>query len=106
MMQVIIESPRMVLSDKLQELINEKMNHIGKMSDRITKCVVVLRKEKNDQDKDSFIEVQLALPQKSIFASERAGTFEVALDMVVNDLGSQLRKYKTEREKNGKGITN
>jgi ribosomal subunit interface protein len=97
-MQVIIQSPNLQVSDKLQQLIQDKMNHLEKMYNRITRCVVVVKKEKDEHKKEYRIETQLAVPKKTLFVSERADNFELALYNAIDGLTSQLRRYKSERE--------
>lgn len=97
-MQLIIESPRVQLNETLEELIRTKASHLEKFFDRITKCVVVLKKEKNDQDQWYCIETILSVPQKQLFAIDRADSFEAALQNVMNDVQRQLHRYKTERD--------
>ena len=96
-MQLIIESPRMQVNSTLQQMILQKTGSLEKLYNRITKCAVVLKKEKNDQDQWCRVDTKLAVPKKQLFASERADSFETALQMVIEDLQHQLRKYKTER---------
>ena len=96
-MQLIVESPRVQVNSTLQQMIVHKTLSLEKLYNRITKCVVVLRKEKNDQAQWCRVDTKLAVPKKQLFASERADSFEAALQMVIEDLQRQLRKYKTER---------
>lgn len=96
-MQLIVESPRLQVNSTLQQMILHKAGSLEKLYSRITKCVVVLRKEKNDQAQWCRVDTKLAVPKKQLFASERADSFETALQMVIDDLQRQLRRYKTER---------
>ena len=97
-MQLIIESPRVQLNESLEELIRTKTSRLERVYNRITKCVIVLKKEKNDQDQWYCIEAILSVPQKQLFAIERADSFEAALQKVMDDLQRQLHRYKTERD--------
>jgi putative sigma-54 modulation protein len=98
-MQLRIESPHFDQDEKLMELVRTKFEHLGKRFDRITHCDVVLRKEKSDIQKYFFVEAKLETPKKTVlFASDRAETFELALDKVIHDLEHQLRRYKEELE--------
>lgn len=93
-MQIIIDSPGITISTHLQELINGKMKHLAKMNGNIMKCRMVLREGNNDHNTGSFMEAQLTLPGKIMFASERAATLEIALDKLVDDLRSQISHHK------------
>lgn len=97
-MQLIIESPRVQVNESLEELIRAKTGRLERVYNRITKCVIVLKKEKNDQDQWYCIETILSVPQKQLFAIERADSFEAALQKVMDELQRQLHRYKTERD--------
>jgi putative sigma-54 modulation protein len=93
-MQLQIESPHIEVRDSLMEKVRTSFEHFGKRYDRITNCSVVLRKEKSDVQKYFFIEAKIEVPKEILFASDRAETFEIALDKVIHDLEHQLRHYK------------
>jgi ribosomal subunit interface protein len=95
-MQVIIQSPHLEIKDELIQLIQGKVKHFEKIHDRITKCLVLIKKDTSNQQKNYGIEIELRVPKKILFASEQAETFETALHNVVDNLISQLRKYKNE----------
>jgi ribosomal subunit interface protein len=95
-MQLQIESPHFKASKKLTSHIQSKFEHLGKRYDRINHCDVVLKREKSDTQKKSFIEAKMEVPQGLLFASDKDETFELALDKVIHDLEHQLRRYKEE----------
>ncbi len=97
-MQLQIESPHFEPSKKLTSLIHNKFEHLGKRYDRINHCDIVLRREKNDIQKNSFVEAKMEVPRKLLFASDRDETFEIAIDKVIHDLEQQLRRHKEELE--------
>ena len=79
-------------------LINNKIAHLEKRYDRITHCNVMLRREKDNVQKNAFVEVKIEVPKGMIFASVKDETFELALDKVVQDLEHQLKRHKEEME--------
>jgi ribosomal subunit interface protein len=97
-MQVIIQSPHLRVSDELEQLIQSKARHLKKLHDRITKCLILVKTEKDDHKKKFCIEAELRIPVKTLFARESAESFELALHKVMHHLESQLRRYKIERE--------
>lgn len=97
-MQVIIQSPRLRIKGELTELIQKKMQHLEKINKHITKCEIVLKKENDDHKKDCCIEIQLTMPGKKLFAHATGTIFPVALQNVVDNLDSQLRRIKTGKE--------
>jgi ribosomal subunit interface protein len=93
-MQIVIESPRIRLNEKLEKLVREKFGKIGKLYDRIAHCSVILRKEKNDRQKKYVVSANMSLPKAVLFGEERAESFEVAVDKVARELEHQLLKHK------------
>ena len=97
-MQIIIESPHISISPKLEKELRRKFSHLEKLYDRILKCDVVLKKEKNDERKDYSVEGSLFVPGEVLFATERESSFELALNKLISALEHQLRRHKEELE--------
>lgn len=97
-MQLQIESPHIETGKTLTNLVRRKFEHLGKRYDRINRCDVVLRKEKNNKQKYFFVEAKMEVPQTILFAHDKAESFEIALDKVINDLEHQLNRHKEEIE--------
>ncbi|HSC38627.1 MAG TPA: ribosome-associated translation inhibitor RaiA [Chitinophagaceae bacterium] len=97
-MQLLIESPGLKIEDQLLESIHARFDHFTRLYNRISKCRVLLRKEKSDHQDKYRIEAKLIVPGKVLFAQEQADNFETSLPKVVNGLMHQLSRYKNERE--------
>lgn len=100
-MQCVIESPGLQLDKKVGDLVQSKFKALEKIYDRVTNCLVVVRKENDDHKKDFQVKAQLAVPKKALYAHGQAETFEIALHKVVDNLAHQLqryKRYKNERE--------
>lgn len=97
-MQIQIESPHLEVSQHLEQLTQNKFNHLGRKFSRISRCEIVFRKEKNAKQKSFFIEATVAVPGTVLFASERDTSFEIALENLLNNLERQLEKRKEELE--------
>ncbi|OQP63796.1 hypothetical protein A3860_22925 [Niastella vici] len=93
-MNLHIESPHKDHMQIPEPLIQKKFEHFDKLYDHIEYCNVVLYKENSDIKNACFIEASMKVPRNTLFSSNRAISFELALDKVVNDLESQLRRYK------------
>lgn len=93
-MQIQIQSIHFDAAADLLKETSEKLAKLEKLHDGIQNCVVTLKKEKNDQEQNYFVEVRLAIPKEDVFASERAVSFSTAIDRVVDDLKKQLVKRK------------
>ncbi|AEV99585.1 ribosomal subunit interface protein [Niastella koreensis] len=99
-MNLHIESPHKNGEPIPETLVQKRFEHFDKLYDRIEYCNVVLYKEKNDVNTSFFIEAAMKVPRNTLFSSNRAGSFEQALDKVVNDLESQLRRHKDKLREN------
>lgn len=97
-MQITIESPRIRISEKLTGLVQRKFENMNKLYDRVHHCNVVLRKEKNDAQRQFLVSANMNLPKTVLFGEDRAESFEIALDKVVRDLEHQLRRHKQKMD--------
>lgn len=95
-MDIIIQSPRIRVSNRLERVLFEKFGIFEKPSYRIVRCEVVLRKEKSATDEGFVVEARLILPGNDLFARETASKFEIAAEEVCLELQRQLRKRKTK----------
>lgn len=93
-MDIVIQSPHIRLSKRIQQIVSEKFMRLEKVTDRIIRCDVVLRREKNDKDNDFVVEAKLAVPGNDLFARKAGPKFEVAAEEVCLNLFAQLRKRK------------
>jgi ribosomal subunit interface protein len=95
-MKINIESPHLVLSQNLKHKIEYKFSHLQKLYDRITSCDITVFKQKDDEQKNYFIEAKLLLPQDALFVKENAEHFDKALYQSVKNLLRQVREYKEQ----------
>jgi len=97
-MHLQIESPHIEPGKRLTDLIRSKFEHLSKRYDRINHCDVVLRKQKSDTQEFFLVEARMEIPRTILFASDKAESFEMALDKVINELEHQLNRHKDEIE--------
>ncbi len=95
-MDIILQSPRIRLSNRMERVLFEKFERLEKVSDRIIRCEVVLRKEKADDDNNFIVEARLNIPGNDLFAKESGPKFEIAAENACADLERQFRKRKTK----------
>ncbi len=93
-MQVQVQSTRFTAGEDLISLLQKKLGKLDKIFERIEKCNVILKLEKNDVKNKCVIEARLSVPGKDLFAQERAETFEKAIDPLADELKQQLLRYK------------
>jgi putative sigma-54 modulation protein len=98
-MEILIQSPRIGLNRRMQSIIRAKFARFENVSDRIIRCEVVLKKEKDSRDEKFVAEARLIIPGNDLFAKEKAAKFEIAAEEVCLDLERQLAKRKTQWSK-------
>lgn len=91
---MIIQSPRLKPSKHIERVVSEKFQRFEQLSDRIIRCDILLKKEKDSRDDGFIVEAKLAVPGRDLFAKESAAKFEIAAEKVCEDLERQLRKHK------------
>lgn len=97
-MQLIIESPGLHLYDSQLSLIQSRFTQLEKMFGRITRCVVLLKKERYDHTDQYRVEADVLVPGKVLHARDLNNNFEASLYKVIDKLSRQLYRYKTEKE--------
>ena len=94
-MQVRINAVQFTIDVKLEEYINLRLDKLTTYYDKIQEAEVFLRLENQGAAvKDKVAEIKLIVPGSILFAKETDKNFEKALDDVVEDLRTQLVKYK------------
>ena len=89
----------------LQDLIQEKIDQLYKIYNRIESCVVILKLEKSDTNKNKVVEINMNIPGKRLFAKNHSDKFEVTVDMVIDDIKKQLNMHKNKTaDRNSLGL--
>ena len=85
---------------KLLEFIQSKLNKLDIFYDRITGGEVFLRLDKGDKKKikSKLLEVKISLPGAVLFVKEMATSFEEAMDLAIEALKIQLKKFKEKTQ--------
>ena len=93
------------LSDQEQDYIDRKcrklVNHMPIHSRRSAFVSAKISLLAQPGDDKYQCDVVLTLPDKTLVASETATSVAAAIDIVERKLQGQIRKYKTERRKDG-----
>ncbi|MCD4791746.1 MAG: ribosome-associated translation inhibitor RaiA [Bacteroidales bacterium] len=83
---------------KLIEFVNGKVNKLDKYFDGIIRSEVVLNfnrsKKKFTDNKEAKIKIEI--PGNDLFAEKEATSFEEAVDLTVDALEKQVKKYKSK----------
>lgn len=93
------------LSDQEQDYIDRKcrklVNHMPMHSRRSAFVSAKISLLTQPGDDKYQCDVVLTLPDKTLVASETATSVAAAIDIIERKLQGQIRKYKTERRKDG-----
>jgi len=78
----------------LQEMINDKLTKLDRLSDRITEAKVTLRVEKAETHDNKIMEVRLGLPGNDIFVKKHGDSFEELVQKTTDVLSRELKEWK------------
>jgi putative sigma-54 modulation protein len=95
-MKLQVHSIHFNADNSLLEFIQQKLNKLDLFYDRITGGEVFLKLTKGDSSKvqSKLIEIKINVPGASLFVKETAKSFEEALDIAIEALKSQIKKFK------------
>lgn len=80
-------------SKELHEYAENAVQKLDQFYDRILTCDIILEPVPDD-DTPQQAELNVKVPQKLINAKEQASSYEQAINMVIDTVARQLKKYK------------
>ncbi|MBI2966840.1 MAG: ribosome-associated translation inhibitor RaiA [Bacteroidetes bacterium] len=93
-MKTTIHSIRFDASDRLHDHIEEKIEKLDMVYDKIISADVYLRLDKSSDASNKVAEVKINIPGKNLFARKKSSTFEDAVDAAIEALMKQLVRKK------------
>jgi len=96
-MKVQMHSVHFNADKKLIDFIQKKVNKLETFYDRITGGEVIMKLDNNESRENKVIEVKLFIPGTILFAKEQAKTFELAINLAVENLSRQVVKFKEKQ---------
>ncbi len=93
-MKTQIQSIHFAADKILSDLIEEKLDKLDKIYDRIESCHVILKIDKDSKNKNKLVEISMILPGKRLFAKTQSEAFETAFEKVLEEIKKQLVKRK------------
>jgi len=93
-MKVRIQSINFDATTALEDRINKKLSKLEKFFDVILTAEVYLKVVKPETATNKEAEIKISIPNVEFFASKICDTFEEAIDLSVDALEKQIRKYK------------
>jgi putative sigma-54 modulation protein len=80
-------------SKELHQYAEDAVQKLDQFYDRILTCDIVLQPVPDDENPQQA-ELNVKVPQKLINAKEQASSYEQAINMVIENVTRQLKKYK------------
>jgi putative sigma-54 modulation protein len=94
-MRVEINASQFDVDEKLSELINKKVSKFERFYDHIIDCQIFLNEEgHSEQNKVQNVEIKVNVKDSVLFCKESASMYEQAIDLAVENMKRQLKKYK------------
>ena len=82
---------------ELIELVDRKIDKLDKFKDHIVEGEVYLKLENKSQTiKDKTVEIKCHVKGNTLFAKEITKTFEESLDLAVDNMSRQVRRFKEQ----------
>ncbi|MHA8061174.1 HPF/RaiA family ribosome-associated protein [Aquirufa beregesia] len=96
-MKVQVHAIHFTADRKLVESIQAKLNKLETFYDRITSGEVFLKIEQGEgKVKEKLLEIKIAVPGAILFVKEKARSFEEALDLALNAIAEQIKRFKAK----------
>lgn len=95
-MKINVHSVHFTADQKLLAIIQSKLSKLEQFYDKIVSGEVFLRLDKGEKLKthSKMLEIKINLPGGELFVKERGSTFEEAIDLALDRLKNQLKKFK------------
>lgn len=98
-MKLRIQSINFDATAALESYINKKTSKLDKFFDEILNVEIYLKVVKPETAINKEAEIKISIPGVDFFASKTCDTFEEAIDLTVDALEKQIRKYKEKTTK-------
>lgn len=93
-MKINTQSVHFDADGKLLGFIDEKVSKLTTYYENIVDADVTLRLDKSSTNDNKIAEVKVRVKGNELFAKKQCSTFEEAIDLCVDALKTQLKKYK------------
>ena len=99
-MKLRIQSINFDATTTLESYINKKTLKLEKFFDEIISIEVYLKVVKPETSTNKEAEIKVSVPNVDFFASKTCDSFEEAVDLTLEAIDKQIRKYKEKATKN------
>ena len=96
-MKVIIQTPGIAAQQPLLDLVNDKIQKLGEINERLIEARVILRLDNSDTRENKICEIRIGIPGNDLFAGKQAKSFEEALALSVDAMKRQIVEWKKKK---------
>jgi putative sigma-54 modulation protein len=82
----------------LLDFVWKKAEQLNRFYNKIESCDVILKTDNDNKKENKVVEINIAIPGKHLIATDKASTFELAMDTAISEMKNQLTKYKEKRK--------
>jgi putative sigma-54 modulation protein len=103
-MELNVHAVHFDADSKLEGFLKQKLTKLETFYDRLLRADVFLKLNKTDKINklhEKIVEVKIQVPQGEIFVTENGKTFETAIDLAMESLKSQIKKFKDKKRDRG-----
>lgn len=93
-MKLRIQSINFDATTTLESFIEKKISKLEKNFDEIVNAEVYLKVVKPESATNKEAEIKLMIPNGDLFASKTCDSFEEAIDLCIDALEKQIKKFK------------
>lgn len=93
-MNIVYEYANVSASDRLEDLVKEKLEHLKLKYDFLIRGDVFFKKENRSDNSGHICSIRVSLPGPRIHASSDENSFEEAIAETIRDLNDQLERRK------------
>ena len=93
-MQAIIKSVKFKASSRLEDFVNERVERLGRLNQKIIRVHVTLSLESDSSPENKSCELLLSIPGEDPYLKKTADSFEEAVIQAVDAMERVLRRMK------------
>jgi putative sigma-54 modulation protein len=95
-MKLQVHSIHFTADQKLLAFIQQKLSKLDQLYDKIVSGEVFLKLDKGDKNKthNKLLEIKINVPGAVLFVKETGKSFEEAIDLAIDILKNQIKKFK------------
>ena len=98
-MKITIQTPDFKPTKKIEDLVGDHLEKLGKIKAEIIEALVCLTIDKSNTNESKVCEIRLVIPGNDMFATKQTGSFEESIVKTIDALRHQIARLKTSYEK-------